>query len=208
MNPYQAFLDTILQQGLEEGCFPSGCGAIGRGRQLLAQTCVGRVPLPDGQPADEHTLYDMASMSKILGPTMLALKAVENGEIRLQDHLSDYVLFYRGGIPLHKRYQQIYKTFICVCGYLAFCICVCICGFCGLEIIHSFLLWKCLKPDKRYVVACVGAGAAAGSGQPQDKAECGKNIACHTYLCHQFPERLELRCQLVHFGIWDKPRQI
>lgn len=117
-------------------------------------------------------------------------------------------LFYRGGIPLHKRYQQIYKTFICVCGYLAFCICVCICGFCGLEIIHSFLLWKCLKPDKRYVVACVGAGAAAGSGQPQDKAECGKNIACHTYLCHQFPERLELRCQPVHFSIRDKPGQV
>lgn len=113
MNPYQSFLDTILQQGLEEGCFPSGCGAIGRGRQVLAQTCVGRVPLPDGQPADEHTLYDMASMSKILGPTMLALKAVENGEIHLQDHLSDYF----DNVPEDKKAVTVYMLMTHTAGF-------------------------------------------------------------------------------------------
>ena len=113
MNPYQSFLDTILQQGLEEGCFPSGCGAIGRGRQVLAQTCVGRVPLPDGQPADKHTLYDMASMSKILGPTMLALKAVENGEIHLQDHLSDYF----DNVPEDKKAVTVYMLMTHTAGF-------------------------------------------------------------------------------------------
>ena len=90
MQGYQDFLTGMLEEGLREGCYPSACAAMGQGQTLLAKVCVGSVPLPGGQSADEHTLYDMASMSKILGPTMLALKAVENGEIRLEDSITRY----------------------------------------------------------------------------------------------------------------------
>lgn len=114
MQAFQAFLDDILIQGLNEGCYPSACAAMGRGHTLLAQSCVGRVPLPDGQPADENTLYDMASMSKILGPTMLALKAVEDGELSLDEPITNYF----DQVPEEKKSITIFHLMTHTAGFV------------------------------------------------------------------------------------------
>ena len=52
---------------------------------MLAESFVGEAPLPGDAPVDAHTRYDMASLSKILGPTMIALKALEDGTLKLDD---------------------------------------------------------------------------------------------------------------------------
>lgn len=86
----QAWLQERLARGREEGCYPSAAAAIGVGGRVLARAFAGEAPLPGGRPVDAHTRYDMASLSKVLGPTMIALKALEAGTLRLDERVGDF----------------------------------------------------------------------------------------------------------------------
>ena len=90
MEDFQLYLETMLARGKEEGCFPSAAAAVGVKDRVFARAFTGEAPLPGEEPVNIHTRYDMASLSKVLGPTMVALKALENGEIHLTDTVGDF----------------------------------------------------------------------------------------------------------------------
>lgn len=79
MNTFD-FLQEMLETAVQDGVFPSAVAAVGVRDTVLFRGAAG--------DADLDTRYDMASMSKILGPTMLALRAVEDGDLTLWDPLS------------------------------------------------------------------------------------------------------------------------
>ena len=79
-----------LMQGQRDGCFPCAAAAVGVRERVLAQAFVGEAPLPGMQPVDAHTRFDMASLSKVLGPTMIALKALEDGTLSLNERVADF----------------------------------------------------------------------------------------------------------------------
>ncbi len=85
-----AYLLGKLEDGKKRGCFPSAAAAIGIHETVLAEAMVGEAPLPGGAPVDRHTRYDMASLSKILGPTMIALRALSDGTLGLQERVGDF----------------------------------------------------------------------------------------------------------------------
>ncbi len=79
----------ILKKGVDDGIFPSFALGIGQGERVL-YTCVygNRIVTPEIKPADMDTLYDMASISKIVSTTMIALRFIETGRLGLYDTLS------------------------------------------------------------------------------------------------------------------------
>ena len=83
-------LETRIRAGMEEGAYPSAVAVVGRGDEVLAQTHAGRLFAPGGPPIDFETRYDMASLTKILVPTMLALLAMEEGVLALDDDLGRF----------------------------------------------------------------------------------------------------------------------
>ncbi|MBR1586051.1 MAG: beta-lactamase family protein [Clostridia bacterium] len=85
MRDISAYLRSMLTQGRASGCFPSAAVAVGAKDAVLGQAFIGEAPLPGGAPVDAHTRYDMASLSKVLGTTMVALKAIEAGGLHLDD---------------------------------------------------------------------------------------------------------------------------
>ena len=89
MYDFQAYLASMLEKGRAGGCFPAAAAAIGAKDQILAQAFTGEAPLPGDTPVDAHTRWDMASLSKVIGPTMIALKALEAGQLRLTDRVGD-----------------------------------------------------------------------------------------------------------------------
>lgn len=90
MEALQTLLDEILREGKQSGAFPSAAAAIGQRDEVLAQSFIGDAPLPGDQPVNGHTRYDMASLSKVLGPTMIALRAWEDGQLDLSSRVADY----------------------------------------------------------------------------------------------------------------------
>ena len=75
-------VDRLLRQGLEQGAFPSAAAAIGIGPKLYLKRTYGN--------CTENTLFDMASVTKILSPTMVAFRFLEDGLIRLYDCVGDF----------------------------------------------------------------------------------------------------------------------
>ena len=76
MEPF-AQVDQLIRQGLEQGAYPSAALAIGIGSSIYLKKAYGN--------CRETTLFDMASLSKILGPTMIAFRFLEDGLLRLYD---------------------------------------------------------------------------------------------------------------------------
>ena len=90
MSNLQKLLNDRLNEGRAARCFPAAAAAVGVKDQVLAQAFTGEAPLPGDRPVDAHTRFDMASLSKVLGTTMVALKATESGELRLDEKVSDF----------------------------------------------------------------------------------------------------------------------
>lgn len=83
-------IDRLIEKAVQDGAFPSACVAVGKGNQVYHRVCRGVTKLEGGVPVHEKTLYDMASLSKVMGPTMVALQAIETGVLTLDDTLSNY----------------------------------------------------------------------------------------------------------------------
>lgn len=84
------WLKERLDQGVREGCFPAAAAAVGVRNHVLASAFAGEAPEPGGTPVDAHTRWDMASLSKVLGTTMVALRAMEEGQLRLEETVGDF----------------------------------------------------------------------------------------------------------------------
>ena len=85
----QKILDALLEEGLRDGCYPGAVAACGCGDAVFAISCKGKIS-ENGPDVNVATRYDMASLSKILGPTMLTLRAIEEGELTLWDKLERF----------------------------------------------------------------------------------------------------------------------
>lgn len=90
MFDFQSYLSSMLAEGQKTGCFPAAAAAIGVKDAVLAQSFIGEAPLPGDAPINEHTKWDMASLSKVLGTTMVALKAMEDGTLSLDETVKDF----------------------------------------------------------------------------------------------------------------------
>ena len=85
----QKILDALLEEGLRDGCYPGAAAAVGCRDQVFAISCVGKIS-ENGPDVNAQTRYDMASLSKVLGATMLALRAIEEGKLTLWDKLERF----------------------------------------------------------------------------------------------------------------------
>ena len=75
-------VQSLIQQGLHQGAYPCAALAVGIGRTTYLEQYCGT--------CNAHTLFDMASVTKILSPTMIAFRFLEEGMLRLYDTVGDF----------------------------------------------------------------------------------------------------------------------
>lgn len=81
----------LLKTSVENGVIPSAAFAAGRGREVYISDVYGdRAVYPNREKADEKTLYDLASLSKLVSTSMVALRLIEDGKLLLADTLSRF----------------------------------------------------------------------------------------------------------------------
>ena len=108
----QKLLDSLLKKGFQEGAFPGAIAACGDREHVYALSRVGKIA-ENGPEVTEETRYDMASLSKVLGTTMVAFKALENGDISLYDKLPRFF----GDVPEDKKDITIYHLMTHTAGF-------------------------------------------------------------------------------------------
>ncbi len=79
---------SMLKAAQARGEFPCAAVALGCKDELLYKESFGnRQVYPTVIPVDDNTLFDMASLSKILGTTLTALRFIEQGKLGLYDEV-------------------------------------------------------------------------------------------------------------------------
>ncbi len=82
---------TFLENGVKNGVFPGYAAAVGKGNDVWFSSFGGsRSLFPECRPMKSDALFDMASLSKLMGTTMAALQLMEQGKLSLQHTLGDF----------------------------------------------------------------------------------------------------------------------
>lgn len=84
-------ITELLKKGINDGAFPCYAAAVGRESEVFYKSIGGfRAVEPERLPMTEDTLFDMASLSKLIGTTMAALKLIEGGRLAFENRICDY----------------------------------------------------------------------------------------------------------------------
>lgn len=86
-----ANIKNILYGGIADGAYPCFAAAAGRGNDIFFFDYGGdRALFPERLPLTEDTLFDMASLTKLIGTTMACLRMAEEGKINITDTVGKY----------------------------------------------------------------------------------------------------------------------
>lgn len=81
----------LIKKGIGSA-FPCAAVAVGAGNKVFVRNFFGfRQLQPTMLPITEDTLFDIASLSKLVSTTMVALKFIEDGKLNLNDNISSYI---------------------------------------------------------------------------------------------------------------------
>jgi len=85
-------IPPIIERAIAEKKLPGAVVLVGRGDRVVYEKAVGnRAVEPAAEPMTADTIFDLASLTKVVATTTSVMKLVEDGRIRLSDRVSDYV---------------------------------------------------------------------------------------------------------------------
>ena len=92
---------TYLRAEVDSGAFPGAVIAVGRHGRLALLAPVGHYGVDDPRPVEAGTLYDLASLTKVVGLTTACMLLADAGKLDLDAAVTRYVPEFRG--PMKER---------------------------------------------------------------------------------------------------------
>jgi serine-type D-Ala-D-Ala carboxypeptidase len=123
-SPISDSVRQVLDRALRDGAFPGAIAVVGRRNSIVAEYAVGHLDwAPGSPPPDEHTMWDMASLTKVVGLTSGLMQLATEGRIDIEAPVQRYLPSWTGrnknlvlvrhlsthtsGLPAFKAYDQI-----------------------------------------------------------------------------------------------------
>jgi CubicO group peptidase (beta-lactamase class C family) len=113
----------VLDRALTDSAFPGAIAVVGTRSGIIAEYAVGHLDWAPSPAPDEHTLWDMASLSKVMGMTSAMMQLVEQHRVDLNAPVQKYfpqwvgpnkervtirhLLTHTSGLPSFKPYDEI-----------------------------------------------------------------------------------------------------
>jgi CubicO group peptidase (beta-lactamase class C family) len=92
MDTGRKIIEELLLEGLNDGVFPGAVVLIAQGGKIFFFEPFGyRSLVPEREPMERQTLFDLASLTKVFATVPTIMKLVDQGRIALEDPLSDLV---------------------------------------------------------------------------------------------------------------------
>ena len=87
-----ASIADIVTRAIGDRQLPGAVVLIGRGDAVVYSRVFGnRTLVPAAEPMTEDTIFDLASLTKVVATTTSVMKLVEEGKIRLSDPVTTYI---------------------------------------------------------------------------------------------------------------------
>jgi serine-type D-Ala-D-Ala carboxypeptidase len=95
-----AQIDVIVKRGIKEGGYPGAAVVIGRGGGEVLASGFGHTDWADGSPPvnPDSTIYDLASLTKVVATTSAIMALYDDGIIHLDDRVSHWIPSFSGGL--------------------------------------------------------------------------------------------------------------
>jgi CubicO group peptidase (beta-lactamase class C family) len=93
-----AMIDNVVLQGIRAGGFPGAAVIVARHGGIVWERGYGTLDWQSSVPVDaERTMYDLASLTKVVATTAAAMVLVDRGRLRLDEHVTHYLPAFSGG---------------------------------------------------------------------------------------------------------------
>jgi uncharacterized protein YbbC (DUF1343 family) len=85
-------IDSLVRTAIAEKKLPGAVVLVGRGDRILYQKAIGnRALVPSAEPMTLDTVFDVASLTKVVATSTSVMMLVEQGRIRLNDRIATYI---------------------------------------------------------------------------------------------------------------------
>lgn len=91
----EVYIDSMMTNALEKGFFPGAQIIVGTGDANLISRNYGYHDYTKKQLVKSEDVFDLASMSKVLGATLVAMRLVGDGKLKLTDQVGEIVPMYK-----------------------------------------------------------------------------------------------------------------
>ena len=93
-------IDRVVQRGITAGGFPGASVIIGRHGSIVYERAFGAVswPITSRAVSTDETIYDLASLTKVVGTTTAAMVLYDEGRLDLDAPVSRYLPEFSGGM--------------------------------------------------------------------------------------------------------------
>jgi len=91
-NADLCWIDELVEAAIGEGQLPGAVILVGRNDQILYRKAFGhRAVIPALEPMTVDTIFDLASLTKVVATTTSIMKLIEAGRISLEDPVAKYI---------------------------------------------------------------------------------------------------------------------
>jgi CubicO group peptidase (beta-lactamase class C family) len=92
-------IDRVIQRGLDAGGYPGAAVVVGRKGATVWEKGFGHLGWTSDSPAvlPEKSIYDLASLTKVIGTTTAAMILFDEGKLVLDEKVSHYLPTFGGG---------------------------------------------------------------------------------------------------------------
>lgn len=97
-----ARIDAIALNGIKLGAYPGCRVLVAKNGNVVYDKSFGVTDKGSNIPVNEHTVYDLASITKVASSVLAAMKLVDEGLLDVNKTLGDYL-----DIPTHNEYSKI-----------------------------------------------------------------------------------------------------
>jgi beta-glucosidase-like glycosyl hydrolase/CubicO group peptidase (beta-lactamase class C family) len=88
---------AVLGRAVRDSVFPGGIAVIGTRTEVVAEVAVGKLDwTPDAPAPDGHTIWDIASLTKVVGMTTAMMQLVEQRRVSLDAPVQQYLPEWQG----------------------------------------------------------------------------------------------------------------
>jgi CubicO group peptidase (beta-lactamase class C family) len=88
---------ALLRQAMAGRAFPAASIEVGRAARPLWRYATGRLTYDDDAPeVDGQTVFDLASLTKVIATTTLAMRAMDDGRLDLNDRVGRWLRDWKG----------------------------------------------------------------------------------------------------------------
>ena len=93
-------IDRVVQRGLDAGGYPGASVVVGRNGAVVWQKGFGHLGWTADSPAvtADKTIYDLASLTKVVGTTTAAMVLYDEGKLSLDERVTHYLPAFNGGL--------------------------------------------------------------------------------------------------------------